>query len=216
MFKLKNKMIDCIFILAHPEYEKDRIEYLNNHFKSNHVDIPITFIKPYWKNENIMFKNKYSNCLKESEKCLTQTYLDLFKYIIDKTKYEYVLFLESDVMFQKDFNENLNKIFQEFKNLNLDNSMVFLGDDHLKGKKLDNQVSEHLFEQKWSRCTDSMLMNRSIMKEFLNQTENITINQPIDHLMNELHKTGKFRYFWVEKGLVSQGTWNGIYTSNIK
>ena len=133
-----------------------------------------------------------------------------------ETNFEYVLIFESDVIFYENFTERLTKIFTEYKNLNIPNSMIFLGDGYLKDKKLDNQVSESLFEINTTRCTDSMLFTRYTIKNFYNLMEEIIIDNPVDFLWNNFYEKLNIKSLWIETALVTQGSANGTYHSNVR
>jgi GR25 family glycosyltransferase involved in LPS biosynthesis len=208
-------MIDKIFIIVSKEFEKDRFEYLNNYFENNKTNIPIEYFEPYYKNrdEDKININKYRN-LKKGEIMLSETYIKLFTHIVENNL-KYTLILESDVLFENNFFENLQIIFDEWINVGKHPSIVFLGTGANLQPNIKNKISENLFLQNSTKCTDSMLFDLDAIKHILNKKNNLLlINKPIDHLWNYFIGKDIFSY-WIKNPLVIQGSQTGVYKSTI-
>ncbi len=208
-------MIEKIFIIVSKELEKERFEYLENYFKENKTDIPIEYFEPLYKNrdEDKVNMKKYRN-LKIGEIMLSETYIKLFNNIIEN-KVEYSLILESDVLFENNFFENLKSIFDEWIINAKHPSIVFIGSGCGLKPNTNNQISPNLYLQNSTHCTDSMIFDFNAIQYILNKMNNlILITKPVDHLWN--HFIGKDIYsYWIKTPIINQGSGNGKYKSTI-
>jgi glycosyl transferase family 25 len=216
---MEEHTIDAIYILVSNEFEKNRLLYLKNNTPihlSNYQD-KIVYIEPYFKNrdENKLGFLPFNSILKTSEKCLFCTYYKLFETIINNS-FKHVLILESDVIFQKNFENILDEIFYEWLNITENPSVIFLGNGCNLKPNIKNKVSKHLYLQNSSKCTDSMLMNLEYVKyvkEFIDKQSVIT--HPIDHFLNLIFNKTVYG-FWIENPIIHQGSQNGTYKSSIQ
>jgi hypothetical protein len=215
-------MIDFIYIIISKEKEKERYnyiinnitKYLPNYFKNN----KIIFYEPFFiDRDEIKLSSlnlNFSKTLKNGEKMLLATYVNLFKELLEK-KYEKILILESDVLFVDNFEEKLNIIYDEWNLFKKNSSIVFLGNGcNLKPKT--KRISNNLYLENRSKCTDSMLLDLESITNiniFLNSLE--IIDLPIDHLLNRIMNKTIYGY-WIHEPIIFQGSQNGTYKSCIR
>ncbi len=208
--------IEMIYIIVSSEFEKDRLKYLTDYFENNKIDIPITYHEPFYKNrdESKIDFSRYSE-IRIPEIMLMYTYEKLFEEIIAKC-YNYVLILESDVLFHKNFKENLDVIFKEWINYAEHPSIVYLGNSFAPKIEPESKISENLYEMNIARCTDSMIMDREMILYLYNKIQNCKINKDaIDQFINKYIGLETYGY-WVKDPLITQGSQNGTYDSTIQ
>jgi hypothetical protein len=210
--------IDHIYIVVHPEKEKDRYNYLLS-FVSLFPSDYYTFITPFYKDIDSPepFSNRIKRCnqrISDGAAFLYYTYEVLMKSILETTNYNTVLILESDILC--DFNTvkiDLQTMINEFVSLNNLNSMIFLGNGcNLKAHN-HTKVTEHLYLMNLSKCTDSMIWTRTSIENCIPHLQ--IIDNPIDHKLLNIFKSGIINAYWCEPHLFVQGSQNGTYHTTI-
>ena len=209
-------MIEHIYVIVSSTFEPDRLCYLKKYFTENNLEIKITFFEAIYKyrDENKL-ENRYTNNLVLGEKCLLQNYINLYKHIL-MTDYNTVLILESDVLFTNNFKDKLYTILNEFKNLNENNAMCFLGNACNLKYNENNKKTEHLYLQMSSSCTDSMILTRKAIENILNEMTSKIISKPADHLLNDIILNKNIKAYWCIPPIIIQGSANGTYKPSVK
>jgi GR25 family glycosyltransferase involved in LPS biosynthesis len=205
--------IDKIYVIISKQFEPDRYAYLQSYFAA-HPELDVEFYEASYVNrdENKVDFSKYSG-LRKPQIMLLDTYIRLFKHILENTTNQYVYILESDVLFVDNFIQKLQKYVLEWKNLNADTSMVFTGNGCNLKPHIENKKSEHLYKENTSRCTDSMLMTRKAVEYFYNYLENNLIQKPIDHIY--IYGDDKITSYYAEPHIIVQGSQNGTYKTTV-
>ena len=210
--------IDIIYIIVSAEFEKDRLNYLQNYFQINNIDIPIKYYEPFYKNrdEHAVDMQYYTN-LNIAEIMLFCTYEKMFEEIIEK-KYKYILTLESDVLFCDNFNEKLNTIFKEWVERAEHPSILFIGNGVNRGYNQKAQISDNLFEMNESKCTDSMIFDYDSIKYLADKIKYIKNNGKLSNAVDRVidHCIGlDILSYWIKEPIIIQGSQNGTYDSTI-
>jgi len=213
-------MIDIIYIIVSSEFERERLNYLQKYINENFIKYKdrIKYYEPLYKNrdEELIKDCNYHSKLKTAEKMLFETYIKIFKEILE-LKYENILILESDVLFFNNFETKLDEIFNEWlisrKNKA---SMVFLGNGCNLHPDERNKISYNLYLQNKSKCTDSMLCSRESIEYVINYINKLDIiDKPIDYFLD--HVFGEeCNAYWIKYPIVTQGSQNGTYKSTIQ
>ena len=170
--------------------------------------------------ENItIFEKNYS----KSQIAISLSHFYAYNKIIENN-YNFGLIFEDDVIFSNDF---INKLNVYLSQLPEDYDMLFIGNGcnlHIQNNKLiPNKFiyEKNLEPTKWggngaTRCVDSYIVNKKCAIKLCEYIKNIKykINQPIDWWLNKALRDNKFKIYWAEPTIVSQGTQNGIYKSS--
>lgn len=209
---------DHVYIIISSQFEPDRLLYMTNYFTKYSLGIPISFFEAIYKNrdEHKLDKNRYSDTLYPGEKCLTQTYINLFRYITMKTTHNNVLILESDCLFQEDFREKFTAVMKDYEKIATGRDMILFGNACKLVPKLCNHRIGNLYLQNISNCTDSMFMNIETVKSILEYLDNNFITKPIDHLLNDIIPNMNINSYWCIPELVTQGSAIGKYKSTVR
>lgn len=213
-------MIDIIYIIVSKEREKQRYEYLIKYFEEHPCKYKIEYIEPYYKNrdENKIPRSHYSppnNYLSLGAIMLSYTYEKLFEHIINDTKYNHILILESDVLFHNDFYSKLDIIYDDWVHNGKHPSVIFLGNGCNLIPSQNTRCTSNLYLTNKTKCTDSMLFDRDVIIYIYNHMLNMVITKPVDHLWESMFGKNIFAY-WIDEPLVTQGSQNGKYLSSIQ
>ena len=145
---------------------------------------------------------------------------------ISKNKYKYNLILEDDAILSKDFYNILKKGLKELPD---DYDMLFIGtclnlyavpEDEIKSDKLIYVKS--IEETPWgglggTRCTDSYLVSKKCakkLKTYISKLKDKDIEMPSDWWLNIVIRDLKLKIYWMEPGIVKQGSEDGHYNSS--
>jgi hypothetical protein len=213
-------MIDIIYIIVSSEFEKDRLNYLQKYINENFKVYKdrIKYYEPFYKNrdEELIKDCNYHGKLRTAEKMLFSTYSKMFKEILE-LKYENILILESDVLFVNNFEVKLDEIYNEWLNNRKNKvSMVFLGNGCNLHPDERNRISNNLYLQNSSKCTDSMLCSRECVEYINNYINKLNIiDKPIDFMLNKILGE-ECNGYWIKYPMVIQGSQNGTYKSTIQ
>ena len=146
---------------------------------------------------------------------------------IQKSKSNYNLILEDDVILCEDFCIRLEKALTE---LPPHFDMLFIGDGygvHIPSKYI--KPNKNIYEKsreptEWggnggTRCTDSVLISKICCKRIVmvfEQSKQKSINLAIDWWINEVIRKLKLEIFWMEPTITKQGSQIGKYLSTQK
>jgi len=165
-----------------------------------------------------MFQKNYDN----AAIAISLSHFYAYKQISDK--YDNGLIFEDDVVLSDNFIEKINNYITE---LPKDYDMLFIGDGcnlHIEQDKLipNKYIYEKcLYPTSWGgdgagRCTDSYLVNKECAKTICKYINNLSykINLPFDWWLNIAARDNKFKVYWSEPTIVTQGTQNGLFLSS--
>lgn len=208
-----------IYIIVSTEFEKDRYQYLLSYFKNNKPksNIEIEYFEAYFFNrdEDKIDMNHYNNEKLPLEPImLCHTYEKLFEKILEQD-IEDVVVLESDVMFETNFYEKLEMIYDEWKNVASHPSTVFLGNGCNLIPRQETRISQNLYEMNGTKCTDSMIFDKKSVEIIYNNMKNMVIENPVDYLWNKFIGKENLKFYWIHEPIVQQGSQNGTYISRV-
>jgi hypothetical protein len=229
-------MIDCIYIIGHPEYEKDRIEYVKNKLiGSGLVSTRIKLSCPTWSNTltNDLCWKVYDPYLQRGYPCINfkcrwllkgeiSLVLNFYNAIKDAADsgYQRIIVLESDVRLRDDFSSRLTQVMEKARDLNW--SYISLSDgvgthsDGITSWYAPQDLKKPRETQKFApfRCTDSMIFNRGFI-EFL-ASRLIPFRDCLDWELNcRILEYGGEAY-WAEPHLIEQATQKRMSASSLK
>lgn len=164
--------------------------------------------------------------VKLSECSLAKKHIDTY-INISKNKYKYNLILEDDAILSKDFYNILKKGLKELPD---DYDMLFIGtclnlhavpEDEIKSDKLIYVKSIECTSDGGgggTKCTDSYLVSKKCakkLKKYISTLKDNDIDEPADFWLNKVIRDLKLKIYWMEPGIVKQGTETGYYKSSI-
>ena len=200
-----------IFV-AHYAKLTERKEHMLNEFKRNGIT-DYEFIETEFDKGDLVFEN-----LSYSQISLILKHLHIYKKIPE----DGALILEDDVLLRKDFVKTLNSYMEQISGIDYD--MIFLGDGcnlHIQKNKLipgKNMYEKSVYPTLWARdgairCTDSYIISKKCADKI---HPDIEMCLPIDWWLSEVCRRNKFKVFWAEPTIVTQGSQNGIFESTHK
>ena len=209
-----------IFII---HYKKlvDRKTHIVEQFKKHNITdyefIEIDRDELYDQNIS-MFEENYS----KSQIAISLSHFYAYKQISDN--YENGLIFEDDIILSDDFINIFNKYITQLPE---DYDMLFIGDGcnlHIEPYRLitDKYIYEKcLYPTRWGgngagRCTDSYLVSKKCATNFCEYINKLSykINLPVDWWLNVAARDNKFKVYWAEPTIVTQGTQNGIFQTS--
>jgi len=139
-------------------------------------------------------------------------------------KYKNALILEDDAILSDDFVNRFNAYTTQ---LPYNYDMLFIGDGcnfhiskHLiiPGKYIYEKglYPEHGGSDGISRCTDSYLVSNSCAIQIVQYMENLNVKiyRAVDWWINIIAREYKFKAYWMEPTIVTQGTQSGVYNTS--
>jgi GR25 family glycosyltransferase involved in LPS biosynthesis len=161
-------------------------------------------------------------CVNKSMISLINKHFYVYKLIAEN--YENALIFEDDVVLNDNFTDILNKYMTQ---LPKDYDMLFIGNGcnlHIEKHKLNsnqNIYEKCLYPTRWggdgaSRCSDSYIISKKCANklcEYINNLE-YKIKLPSDWWLNIAARDNKFKVYWSEPTIVTQGTQNGLFKSS--
>lgn len=226
--------MDCIYIIGHPEYEKDRIKYVKNKLIGFGLE-KIKISCPTWSNSitNELCWNVYDPYLKRGFPCINfkcrwllkgeiSLVLNFYGAIRDAVDngYQRIMILESDVRFRDDFGSRLEQVMEKAAGLNW--SYISLSDgvgthsDGISSWYQTQDLKRPNEVQNFApfRCTDSMIFNRGFI-EFLGKSL-IPFRDCLDWELNSRILQYGGQAYWAEPHLIEQATQKRMSASSLK
>jgi hypothetical protein len=231
--------IDCVYIIGHPEYEKDRLQYvvhglLRNGCPNEKIEIicykwgtELTEKECFevydpWIERPYPCMNYKCRWLLKSEISLS---LNFYKAVDEAIKKDHqtILVLESDVRFRYDFGERLGELMKKAV-CDPTWSYISLSDGvgtHAEGVKFGDWYGEQQLcnpdeKQKYCpfRCTDSMIFRRPFL-EFLHNSM-LPFSFCLDWELNWQLIRFRGQAKWAEPHLIEQATQKRIAASSLR
>jgi len=141
-------------------------------------------------------------------------------YLFDRCiyeKYDYVLILESDVIFEGNLVEYL-KSLENFINTNKPHCLsIGSGCDLIDDDVNTEDMSLQIFKKKLVRCMDSYIFSYEGICLFRNYIKSYgIIDEPIDNLFELFINSCDYNLYWVWPSITLQGSQYGHYKSSIQ
>ena len=128
----------------------------------------------------------------------------------------HALIFEDDVIFLKNFENDLKEILNEATAIQGD-YVVYLsnyGNRYTPRSRL--KKGQKLYQNNHSRACDSYLLSLGAAKKRLQWWENQKYSLPIDHQFNVIDSSQGIQIFWAEDPISEQGSDNGTFVSCIE
>ncbi len=136
----------------------------------------------------------------------------------------YFLILESDFIFNDNFEENIIILCDYLKNNNVNFDIINIGTGfrdqmtHLLKKNQPLIINEKikLYEEKHNCCTEGILWNYNSITKFVNYfNKSEDINGPWDTILDELHRFIDWKIIMLDPPIVKQGSIIGLFKSEL-
>jgi GR25 family glycosyltransferase involved in LPS biosynthesis len=151
--------------------------------------------------------------LNRAEISLAHKHIKIYEDII-KNNFEFSLILEDDVVFCDDFTHKFNFNMYETPR---DWDFIFIGSGcnlRIDKTKTKEGKNAYLKQHPASKCTDSYVVKKDAVKKIMNTMEKYSF--PIDFELNYQMCINKMNVYWWDPPLVTQGSQNGLYSSEIQ
>jgi hypothetical protein len=237
MDKWPTDKIPGVYIMCHPEKEKERFNRIIPHMIIRGIPKDsLRFIAPTWSDnlDNSTIFNIYdpylnrgkippfsfkASCLSKGEISLVINFYSAVRHAIDNnTEDQATLVFESDSYLRRDFVPRLNKILEDLSGTDWD--YVSLGEG--VGTRPPNCEESYYSEQElykppypWMfRCTDSMLFSGKYLKKLA--TTLLPFRECLDWEMNFQMMLHQGKGFWTDPPISEQGTCYRRYATGLQ
>jgi len=209
----------CIYVIGDEGREPERIAYLKKYFSE--LNLQVTYFQPTYKDTltyaelSRFTKNTHKRLFKNSEKSLVLNFLYLFE-TLEKQDFDYVLILESDIIFSGNLVEYMEGL-KEFLKTNPDGASLGSGCDLIDDSINVDDMSLQITKSNRLRCTDTLLFSKAgsiKIIEFLRDYG--AFDEPIDNCIDILLSKNDFKFYWVWPSISIQGSQYGYYASSIQ
>jgi hypothetical protein len=210
-------LIEGIYIIGNATREPERIAYLRSYFK----DIQVTYFQPTYMDtltcdELSRFSEKtHGRLFKASEKSIFLNFMYLFEKCVDI--HDYVLILESDVIFEGDLVKYLEGLNDFLIQISPDCLSIGSGCDLIDDNVNTDDMNYQIARKKIVRCTDSFIFSNKGIRKILDYMKAYGVfDEPIDNFLEKFIKGSDFSYYWVWPSITLQGSQYGHYKSSIQ
>lgn len=157
----------------------------------------------------------FSEGVSKGSKSLTMKHIEAFKRIV-KDDIEIALIFEDDVILDKNFIEEYEKIKEQF--MKSDFEICFIGSGcglKIDRKKVHKDIEIYNSYHK-TRCTDSYIIKKSLCKKLLEiYIEYPEYHENIDWIMNKWFTDYNIKTCWSGKSIVKQGSQHSVFKRSI-
>jgi GR25 family glycosyltransferase involved in LPS biosynthesis len=218
--------VEKVFV-AHYTPLKPRKEFLTQYFERNGIDIvqwveTETYPDNFWRTNAEKWTEKISYAypkvhdtarrLSPQERSVALKHYTIFQEIL-KEDGENFLVLEDDVFFATEFAELFNTNLKETPK-DWDTIMIGTGANLRIPIKEQGKVA-HLKDHPATKCLDSYIIKKSVVKKIMEMEDLLPIDLPIDFELAYVFKKLDIKTYWWEPGITIQGSQNGFYKSAI-
>lgn len=208
-----------VFVIHYKKLSDRKDSILQQFIKHNITDYEFIEVdRDELQEQNIsMFEENYSN----TQIAILLSHFCAYERI--SSSYGNGLIFEDDVLLDDSFMDIFNKYITQLPE---DYDMLFIGDGcnlHIEKDKLvsDKNIYEKCLYPTWwggdgaSRCCDSYVVSKKCAEKLCEYINNLTykINLPIDWWLNVAARDNKFKVYWAEPTIATQGSENGTFTS---
>lgn len=135
---------------------------------------------------------------------------------IANTNSDFVLVLEDDAIFAKDFTLGLQHALEESIHFAGDKVIYIGSGGNFFTPKSQRKKGQHLYLGSRGRFTDSYLIDSTTAKKRLFWIEQHKISEPIDNQFEKIDQQLGIKIVWLEEPIVEQGSKNGLFNSAIE
>lgn len=217
-------IVNCLAVTASLGYvsvncdlarEAERCENVRTQLRAAHLDnvsVFISFPQRADVSRNLFAKYRVG-AASPRVNLITINYLVQLQKALDSNENNFLL-LESDVIFDKGFEESLRAVMIEAARTPFD--MISIGSClNMHAKR--TSPSQLLYRESTTRCTDSIVWSRRGVEKFLEYYRNDQrlVVLPIDHYLNAFLKDSQnVVQLWAEPSLTAQGSMTGRFKSS--
>jgi len=213
-------MIEHIYVIGSEANEPKRIGYLKNYFKE--LGLSVSYFQPTYmdniRSEEIsrFSEETHGRQFKIAEKSLFLNFLYLFEKCVEEHS-DYVLILESDVIFEGDLMAYLEGLSKFLKETSPDCVSIGSGCDLIDDDVDTSDMKLQIVRKQIVRCTDSLLFSKKGLDAILDYMRGYGLfDEPIDNFLEKFIKGSDFSYYWVWPSITLQGSQYGHYKSSIQ
>ena len=226
-------MANHTYFLVNPKYEHERYLSILNAIKGQKIlnytifthtwgcDITESMRSTLVKSDTSMRyhgRTMDKHPMTNGEISLFLNHIECLKSIRDSFDSGIFLLFESDVLFNDNFESNINKVIEMSQECEW--AIINIGD----GNSVDLPKSRHiansleLYKEKRNRCTEAILWNYKGIVKFLDYYEKTCdIDGPIDTKMDVFSEfVGGFDIYWAHPPLVYQGSVRNVFRSLLR
>jgi hypothetical protein len=218
-----------IYVIGDKKREPTQIAYIEDYLSTSGLT-NVTYFQPTWKDcltehqiqHFVETMDLHGRPLKRSEMSLFLNFLYTFQQISAAHSSGWFLLLESDVIFEGDLADYLQRLSAKIETLEADCISLGSGCDLIDDNVNIDDMSFQLARKYVVRCTDTLLFSwkglntlNEYMQSWIQRGEQF--NEPIDNFFDTFIKnTPEYRYYWVWPSITLQGSQNGHYPSSIQ
>jgi len=163
---------------------------------------------------NDLYFSKNNN-LSNAQKSCALKHIKAFQKIAG-TNSEFVLILEDDAIFAKDFSLGLQRALAQSEQF-LGNKVIYIGSGgNFFTPKSQRKLGQYLYVGKRGRFTDSYIIDSATAQKRLDWIMKHKISDPIDNQFDKIDQELGIKIVWLEDPVVEQGSKNGLFASAIE
>jgi len=217
-------LIHHIYVIGNEEREPERIRYLKNAFLEQGIHY-VTYIQPTYKNtltdkelsRFVYFMEKHMRNIHRSEISVFLNFLAAYEDALKKYTDGYILFLESDVIFEGTLPDYLYNLGRFLKDIKPECVCIGSGCDIIQDDVNTEDMNFQIFPSKRVRCMDSLLFSIEGLRRFYDYCISIEkLDEPIDNFFETFLTNVDFSYYWVWPSITLQGSQHGHYETSIQ
>ena len=218
-----------IYVIGNKEREPERIAYLEDYFAKSGLS-NVSYFQPTWNDcltdhqlqHFVETMDLHGRPLKPSEISVFLNFWYLFQHNSAAHSTGWFLLLESDVIFEGDLKDYLQRLSAELQTIDADCISIGSGCDLIDDDVNIDDMSFQIARKYMVRCMDTLLFSWKglcVLNEYMHNwiQRGEKFNEPIDNFFDTFIKnTPNYRYFWVWPSITLQGSQYGHYPSSIQ
>lgn len=212
-----------VFVTSVKSGYEERQAFINKQMKQLSIEFEYIFKFDISDNDINQEKKYYFNLddfeLISPTQSLFLKHIEALK-IIRENKIELALVFEDDAIFSDDFIDIINLALVEYMQIDKP-SVISLGHgNNLYTPRSQMVNSKYLYQGTRMRCTDSYVLRYKEASLILEAIDNYIksgnkIVWAIDYFYDHIFRSNGIDFLWLEPSIVTQGSMNGIFTSEL-
>ena len=216
MSQEKSKQIDHIYVLNVKKFTKRRA-FMEKQLASEGLkaEFIIDWDADELSDEVIdCYFTKDNNLTDAQKSCALKHIVALNK--VSESNSEFVLILEDDAVFEKDFNLGLQRALTQSTQFS-DNKVIYIGSGgNFFTPKSHRKSGQYLYVGTRGRFADSYIINSITAQKRLDWIMMYKISDPIDNQFEQIDRQLGIEMVWLEDPVVEQGSKNGLFDSTLE
>jgi glycosyl transferase family 25 len=212
----KNKQLDHIYVLNVKKFTQRR-DFMEKQLARYELEAEFIFD---WDVDELTdeINERYfakDNNLSDAQKSCALKHISAFKKIGENDN-EFVLILEDDAVFAKDFSLGIQRALTQSGQFS-DDKVIYIGSGgNFFTPKSQRKLGQYLYLGARGRFTDSYIINSVTAQKRLDWILMHKISDPIDNQFDKIDKQLNIKTVWLEDPIVEQGSKNGLFDSAIE